>query len=535
MFDIVIKNAMIVDGSGRKAFPGEIAIQNGKIAKIGTVIDQPGKQEIDADGHCVTPGFIDIHRHGDAAVFRPDFGKAELRQGITSMINGQCGLSVAPCPPQYRDEIFKHLNTLVGSVNPTVSFHTFAEYIEQVRKQPLPLNVGCCVGNGTVRAATAGYAVGKLSEQQLRTAQEYIRSSIQAGALGVTLGLVYAPENQYDTDDLIEVLSPMRDYNVPLAAHIRGEGRTFHNSLREVLSVAKALDVQLQFSHFKSTGKAFAGPFVTEALEIVESARAQGQKVSIDAYPWTAGASQMYQYIPPKYQEGGYDATSARLSDPVQRAEIVKALESPQEDFDSLLRDIGWENTMITGVENAKNKQFIGLTVTQMAEKLGKTPYDAAFDLMVDERCNVGMIIFLSDEADNHKIIQKDYCSIISDSLYSEDGLPHPRCYASFPKVLSEFVRDKKVLTLENAIHKMTQLPAEVYHLDTKGLIREGMDADIVIFDLNNIQAPATYANPVQFSAGFDYVMVNGVVVLKSDTIDASVHPGTVLTNRHVS
>jgi len=328
-------------------------------------------------------------------------------------------------------------------------------------------------------------------------------------------------------------LAPMKDYDVPLVTHVRGEGRIFHEAIKEVIDVAKELDVPLEISHFKVAGKAFKGQYVTEALEIVEQAQEQGQRVTIDAYPWTAGATQMYQYIPPKFQDGGYDAACARLADPEQRAAIVDMLKSPPEDFDSVLYNVGWENTMITGVGKPENKQFVGMTVTQMAEKLGKDPYDAAFDLLIDEHCNVGMIIFISDEADNHKIIQKDYCCIISDSLYSEDGLPHPRCYASFPKILAEFVRDKKVLSLESAIHKMTQQPADVYQLKTKGLIKEGMDADIVIFDLDSIRATATYLEPEQLPTGYQYVLVNGVVVLEDDAVDTTVHPGTVLTNRY--
>lgn len=535
MLDLLIKNGMIVDGSGKEAFPADVAVQDGKIVAVRPGIEEPAGKIIDAKGHYVTPGFIDMHRHGDAAVFREGFGEIEVRQGITSIVNGQCGLSIAPCPPEHREEMFAFLNTIVGSVNPDIPFHTFEEYTAQVKKQPLPIHVGCCVGNGAVRMATNGFANGKLTPQQVRIAQDHIRASIEAGALGVTLGLVYAPENQYQVPDLVEVLQPMRDFDIPIATHIRGEGRTLHDSQREVLTVARELGVQLEFSHFKSTGKAFWGEFITKALELVEDARAQGQRVTIDAYPWTAGASQLYQYLPPDFQDGGYDAACARMADPVQRAKLTEILKHPQEYFENQLYNVGWENTMVTGVSRPENKQYVGLTVTQIAEKMGKDPYDAAYDLLISERCNVGMINFISDEADNQRIIQKDYCSIISDSLYAEGGLPHPRVYASFPRVLATFVRERHALTLEQVIHKMTRQPAEVYRLEHKGLIREGMDADIVIFDLDRVNTAASYVDPKQFPTGFDYVLVNGVVVVKDDVMDRTVHPGTVLTNRYVS
>lgn len=535
MYDLIIKNGMIVDGSGAKAFPGEVAVKDGKIAAVKDRIDEPAVKTIDAKGHYVTPGFIDIHRHADAAVFRKGFGELEVRQGITSIVNGQCGLTVAPSPPEHQAEMFNFLSTLVGSIPPEVTFNTFAEYTAQVKKQALPINVGCCVGNGSVRMATNGFANGKLTPAQTRIAQEHIRASIEAGALGVTLGLVYAPENQYDVPDLIEVLQPMRDYDIPMATHIRGEGRTLHDSQREVLAVAAALGIQLEFSHFKSTGKAFWGPFITEALEIVEKARAGGQRVTIDAYPWTAGATQLYQYLPPDFQDGGYDAACARMADPVQRARLTEILKAPQDYFENQLYNVGWENTMITGVTKPENQPYVGLTVTEIGEKMGKDPYDAAYDLLIDEHCNVGMINFISDEADNDRIIQKDYCCIISDSLYAEGGLPHPRVYASFPRVLTRFVREKKLLTLENAIHKITRQPAEVYRLDSKGLLQEGKDADIVIFDLERVDTKATYVNPAQYPTGYDYVLVNGVVVVKDDEMDKSVFPGTVLTNRYAA
>lgn len=533
MLDLIIKNGMIVDGSGAKAYPGEIAIKDGKIVAVKDHIDEPAGKVIDAKGHYVTPGFIDMHRHGDAAVFRENFGEIEVRQGITSIVNGQCGLSIAPSPPERQEEMFNFLKTIVGSINPDISFHTFSEYTAQVRKQKLPINVGCCVGNGSVRMATNGFANGKLDEKKVRIAQDHIRASIEAGALGVTLGAIYAPENQYDVDSFIEVLKPMRDYDVPMATHIRGEGRLLHDAQREVISVARELGVQLEHSHFKSVGKPYWGQFITEALEIVEQAQADGVRVTIDAYPWTAGATQLYQYLPPDYQDGGYDAACARMADPVQRAKLTAILKEPQDYFENQLWAVGWENTMITGVDTEKNKQYVGLTVTQMAEKMGKDPYDAAYDLLIDEHCNVGMINFITGEEDNQRIIQKDYCSIISDSLYAEGGLPHPRVYASFPRVLATFVREKKILTLEQAIRKMTRQPAEVYRLESKGLIKEGMDADLVIFDLDQIDTKATYTDPIHLATGYDYVIVNGSVVVKDDVMDKTVHPGTVLTNRY--
>lgn len=533
MLDTLIRGARIVDGSGAPAFFGEIGIQGDRIVLVRDRIDQPAGKVIEAFGLVACPGFVDIHRHADLAVFRPGFGELEARQGVTSIVNGQCGLSTAPCPPERRAEMFEFLRTIVGAAPAFAQYNSFAEYLALLRRQPLPIHVGCCVGNGAVRMAAAGFANGALSPRQLETAREHLRASLQAGALGVTLGITYAPENQYRVESFLQVLAPMRDFDLPLATHMRGEGRTLHQSEREVLAVAEGLGVALEISHFKSIGKAFWGEYIDQALAIVEEARGRGQPVTIDAYPWTAGASQLYQYLPPSFQDGGYDAVCARLRDPARRAALKAELSDPSEAFENQLYYIGWENTMISGVSTPENRRYVGLTVEQIAEQTGKDPYEAAFDLLAEEHCGVGMINFISSEADNRRILQKDYCSIISDAIYGEGSLPHPRVYGTFPRVLATLVRDEGVLSLESAIHKMTRQPAEVYHLERKGLLAEGMDADLVLFDPDRVQTRATYRDPACMPTGFARVLVAGQTVVDYDVFDRTAHPGTVLVNKY--
>jgi N-acyl-D-aspartate/D-glutamate deacylase len=454
----------------------------------------------------------------------------ELRQGITSTVSGQCGLSVVPCPPERKGIIFDFLRTITASIDPAAPFSTFGEYAAYIEKLGMPLNYGCCIGNGTTRMAVNGFEGGRLTPQQVKEVHAHIRSSLEAGALGVTMGIVYSPENNYDVDGFVEALQPMKDFDVPLVTHIRGEGDILHESLREVIAVAKALGVHLNVCHFKCVGKHNWGHGAKKALDIVRQAREDGLRITIDAYPYTAGATQMIQYLPPDYLDGGTDETVRKLADPASRKRLIEILEKPQDYFENMLLASGWDKTIITAVKTEPNQQYVGLTVTQLAEKLGKNPYDAAFDLLVEERCSVGMVNFTASEEDNRMIISDEHCSVISDALYSDGGLPHPRVYGAFPRVLETFVREENLFPLETAIHKMTRQPAEVYRLDQKGLIAVGMDADFAIFDLDKVQTKATYIKP-ELATGFDYVIIGGEVAVEADVWQKKL-PGKFLRGR---
>ncbi|MEM1484591.1 D-aminoacylase [Oscillospiraceae bacterium PP1C4] len=519
MLDFLIQNGTIVDGSGTPAYRGDVAISDGKIAQIAPHIDAPAAQVIDAADRLVTPGFIDIHRHADVNLFTTGFGEPELRQGLTTIVNGNCGLSVVPCPAKYRDEILRFLQPVIGEAEPLKHFETFAEYMDLAEQTPLPLSVGMAIGNGTVRAATKGYAPGKLTRSELQTAQNYLRISLEAGALGVTLGIVYAPENCYDAADFVEVLQPMKEFDVPLVTHIRGEGDLFHESLEEVIGIARRLDVPLHISHFKCIGKRNWGHGVTKALEILDRARDSGMHIDCDVYPYTAGSTQLIQVLPPQYLEGGVPEMVARLRDPVKRRELTQILSEPSAYFENLVSSIGWENILCSTLTLPENQQYIGKSITEIAKMQGKDPYECAYDLLVDEECKISMVDFITSEQDIQTILRYPYSSVISDSVYPTGGVPHPRLYATFPKVLIEYVRESSVLTLEQAIHKMSARPAGVYHLKNKGKLREGFDADVNVFALENLVSTATYAEPRQFPTGFDYVLVNGQLAVDHDRL----------------
>lgn len=518
MFDFVIRGGTVVDGSGKAGYRADLAVKDGKIAKIAPQITEPAGQVIDAGGCYVTPGFIDIHRHADVNLFLPSFGEAELRQGLTTIVNGNCGLSVVPCPEAHRAEIYRFLQPVIGEVKAPKAFSTMEEYLALAEQVVLPLNVGMDIGNGTVRAAVKGYEPGRLNAKELAAAHEFLRSSLAAGALGVTLGIVYSPENCYDADGFVEVLQPMKEFGVPLVTHIRGEGDLFHESLREVIDIARRLDVPLHVSHLKCIGKRNWGHGVTKALQILREARDSGMDISYDVYPYTAGSTQLIQILPPDYLEGGVEEMVKRLTDPEKRRELTAILKEPQDYFENLLSSIGWENIRMSTLTLPKNQKYVGKSVTEIAKIQGKDPYDCAYDMLAEEQCKISMVDFITSEEDICTILRDPYSSVISDSVYPTGGVPHPRLYGTFPRVLEKYVREEKVLTLEQAVHKMTALPASVYHLK-KGLLAEGADADINVFKLENVHTAATYADPKRFATGFDYVLVNGQIAVDHDVM----------------
>lgn len=514
MHDLLIKNGLILDGSGSEAFRGSVAVKDGKISKIyGGDDSAEAAQIIDAGGKYITPGLIDIHRHGDVNVTGDTFGAVELSQGLTTIVNGQCGLSLTPCVEPHREEILSFLEPVIGKIDRSLPFALTSEYFDYLEKRDLALNVGMCIGNGTVRMASRGFEPGKrLSPDELRTAHKLLRDGLDAGALGVTMGIVYAPENCYDLQGFTEVLEPMKEYGVPLVTHIRGYGDLLHGSLREVISIAETLGVPLHISHMMAVGRQNWGEGLQTALGILDDARERGVQISCDVYPYTAGSSQLIQILPPWYQEGGVDMIIKRLSDPDMRRELVKILEKPSARFENLLYSTGFDSLLVTTVGSEKNQQFVGKTISQIAEMQNKDPYDCAFDLLIEEKCNVTMVIFITSESDILNIIKYPYSSIISDSVYPASGLPHPRLYGSYPKVLSEFVREKGLIGLPEAIRKMTSEPAKLYRIGNKGAIKEGYDADIAVFDLANIGCDASYVESRRLAYGMDKVLVGGAV-----------------------
>lgn len=507
MYDYLIENVQILDGSGGAAVPGCVALSGGRIAAVGDLSGAEAARTVDGRGRCLTPGFIDVHRHADAALFRPDFGKAELAQGLTTVINGNCGLSLAPVSGPHREAVLDYLAPITGRTE--AAFSTLADYRVQANAAPLPLNAGMLTGMGTLRACAAGFRDGALTDGEYRRIHAALERSLADGALGVSLGLGYAPECFYTTGQLVRALAPLRGSGRTVAVHMRQEGDGVVEALREMLEVAWALETPVEISHLKAIGKRNWRRAVPEMLRLIEAARKEGLDVTCDAYPYPAGSTQLIHVLPPEFQAGGVDALTAALRDPDSRRRMRRRMETGT-DFENIVALVGFENIHAASLRLPEHREWEGRTLADIARRQGRDPYDALFDLLAAERCGASMIDFFAHQADVEDILRAPFSGVISDATYPA-GLPHPRVYGAFPRLLETYVLHRKVLTLPQAVRKLTRQPADRFGLVKKGRIEVGADADLCLFAPEDIHESAVWQSPRQLAQGMGWVFVNGV------------------------
>lgn len=524
MFERVLKGGTIVDGTGRAGFVADLAFENGKIATIGQ--DLHGQEELSVAGYTVTPGFIDIHRHGDAEVFRPGFGQLELAQGLTSMVNGVCGLSLAPFGDAHRDALLRYLQPVTGELDPKIPTRSMGEYLGALKN--LPIHVGMMVGGGTVRSDICGYTPEDPTDYA--PIHKGIEAALAQGALGVSLGLGYAPECFYSTESLIRALAPLQDSTYPIAVHMREEGDMVCEAIEEMVTVAKTLNCPLRISHLKAMGMRNWGRKIPTALGIMDRARQEGVDVSCDVYLYEAGSTQLLHLLPPDYLAGGVDAIVERLRRPEKIEELRHRIATGR-DFDNIAQMIGWDNIIVSSLPSVEYQRLIGKTMTEIADILSMDPTACLCKLLADERCAVTMIDKINSEEDICTILRDPYSSVISDATYPAKGLPHPRVYGTYPRLIQRYVLEKKVLTLEEAVRKVTALPAKAMGIQGKGILKPGFDADVAVFRPEDLQEHSTFMDPRQLSTGMEYVFVAGQPALRQGK-STGITTGSVLKSR---
>lgn len=513
-FDTVISGGTVIDGSGKSSVRADVGIRAGKIAAIGDLSSAAATRTIQAAGKCVTPGFIDIHRHADAAVFRPNFGELELSQGLTTIVNGNCGLSVAPMAGEHEMEIRHYLQPVTGQIDFNIPTDSLEEYLRGAEQQHLPISVGMLAGSGTIRAACAGYDITHLEDEHYQAIHTRLEQALADGALGVSLGLGYAPECFYTTEELIRALEPLRGSGIPVTVHMREEGDAVATSVEEMRTVARALKTPVHISHLKAMGSRNWGTKVRSALQILRQAREEGLDMSCDVYPYTAGSTQLMHILPPDFLTGGTQAVMGRLRDPQQRSILTQRIQNGN-DFDNIAQLVGWDNIIMSTLNQPQNKPYEGMTVAAAAKCKGMDPFDCCYDMLLSEQCAITMIDFITSESDIAAILRDPYSNIISDSTYPTAGMPHPRLYGTFVRVIEKYVLRDRILPLETAISKMTRIPADVLGLKQKGRIAVGADADINIFVPEQLHETGTYADPAHCATGFDLILVNGQIALQ--------------------
>ncbi len=505
MCEYVIKNARIIDGSGRPAFCGSVAVENGRIAKVGSELASAAV--IDAEGRTLTPGFIDIHRHGDAAAFRRGFGRLELSQGLTTIVNGNCGMSAAPVDRGNKG-LLNYLRPVLGDIPPEADTDTMAAYLGSLGKRQLPLNVGTLSGCGVIWSSVLSGE--HPSDEEIKRFNRLLERELGFGALGVSLGLGYAPECFLTTRELIRGLAPLKNSSIPITFHMRQEGDGVCDAVREVIEIGEALNAHVHISHLKAMGRRNWGRRIPEALGLMAAARERGLNIGCDVYPYTAGSTQLMHILPPEFIEGGVGELIRRLKSTDERKKLRELIETGCDGFDNIAGMVGWDNIIMSTVSTEQNKRFEGMTVEAAAVERGEDPLDCVCDMLMEENGAITMIDFITCEEDIARILNSGFASVISDSIYPASGRPHPRLYGTYARIIQRFVLQRKDISLEAAVRAMTSLPAGVMGLPNKGLIAEGMDADINLFYPERIAETGSYGEPDKYAEGMDYMFVNG-------------------------
>ena len=522
MYDLLIKNVRIIDGTSAPWFRGQVAVQDGKIVKVSAGTGETGetaKEVVDGKDCYLVPGFIDIHSHSDTSLAAYPQAESRIFQGITTEIGGDCGLSVAPVS---RDPQKKQLlRDYVGDLD--YRWETVAEFLDTVEKLHASVNFGTAVGHGSIRIATMGFEARKPSETEMDTMRTLLRQALEDGAFAMSSGLIYPPGCYADTEELAELCRELPRYGAFYETHMRDEGEGVVDSVQEALETARRSGAPLQIAHHKVIRKSVWQVHCKTTIALIDQARRQGIDVKVDQYPYTASATTLDSNVPLWAFEGGVEAMLARLQNPETRARIKAEADASHEGR--------WGDICIPYVESAKNQWTVGKSLLEIARIRGVDPADACFDLILEERCRVGEINYGMCEEDIEYIMRQPYTMIGSDGNAASldyPGQPHPRWYGTFPRVLAKYCRERKLFPLETAIFKMTALPASRLGLTDRGPIKEGMYADLVLFDFDEIEDTPGYGNPKQPCRGIRRVYVNGTLTA-CDGVHTGARAGQVL------
>ena len=526
--DILFRNAKIVDGTGAPRFSGAVGIKDGRISCVsrGHKPEISAIDEIDVNGNVIAPGFIDTHSHSDLQLFSDPTLAPKLQQGITTEILGHDGFSMAPIFDEKIDEWRMQVSGLTGSVDVDWTWNSMDEYLDTIATNGIAVNVGSLVGHGTVRFAVLGMDDRKPTSAEREEMEELVAESLSEGAVGLSTGLIYPPCSYAETEELIALAKRSAAVGRPFVPHLRSEGRWIWDALDELVEIGAEADVTCQLTHFKMAGAKQHGK-ARRGINRIRAAQERGIDITVEQYPYTAASTKLSTVLPPWVHATERDEMLDTLQSDSDRTQMKQDIEEWRiegwENFGGLA---GWENIIITNVPSEDNAHIEGMTVQKLAQSSDQDPVDAVCDLLVDENLGVSMALYLIADDDLKEILAYEDVNIATDGLFG--GTPHPRVYGTFPRVLGRYVREQNVLTLEDAVRKMTSLPARAMGLDSKGIVRPQLDADIVVFDPDIIESPGTYENPKQKPRGIEYVIVNGEFAVRDGTV-TSVTPGAVI------
>ncbi|HEY7509761.1 MAG TPA: D-aminoacylase [Vicinamibacteria bacterium] len=521
---LVLEGGTLVDGSGAPAVTADVALEGGRIAAVGTRL--AGARKVDCSGMVVAPGFIDTHSHSDLKVLADPDLPMKVRQGITLEVLGQDGISVAPVRADERTAWREKLAGLLGEFGVPWEWSSVGEYLSALEAARPACDLAYLVPHGALRQYVMGGEDRRATATELETMRGLLRASFDQGGRGLSTGLIYAPCCYADTEELIALGKVLAERDRPLVVHMRSESDRIQEAIREMVRVAGESGCTVHISHLKIAGRDNWDKQAA-VLGLVQQALGRGLRFTADLYPYAAGSTLLGAILPPAAHAGGPEATLARLRDPDQRMSMRRAMaDAGVADWDNFWKWSGPEGIVIADIPSGRHPEWLGRSLAEVAQLAGKDPFEAAFDLLEEERLGVAMVSFSQNEGVMEHFLAQPFVNVCTDGLLG--GRPHPRAYGTYPRVLGRYVREKKLLTLEEAVRKMTSQAAAAFSLSDVGLVQEGFRANLVVFDPATAADRATFEEPAQFPVGIRDVLVGGEFVVRAGRTTGK-RPGKVV------
>ena len=528
-FDVIIQGGMVYDGTGRAPKRVDIAIKEDRIVAIGNLRRARARSVVDAKGLAVAPGFINMLSWSTESLIVDGRSQGEIRQGVTTQIMGE-GWSMGPLNERLKKQVVAEQDDIKFDVEWT----TLAEYLKYLEKRGVSQNVASFVGATTIRQYVLGDDDVQPTPAQLQQMRELVRQAMEEGALGVGSSLIYAPAFYARTEELIELCKVAARYKGKYISHLRSEGNEWVQAVEELIRISREAGLPAEIYHIKAAGRQNWDK-VDRVIALINAARRSGLKITADMYMYPAGSTGLNASLPPWTMDGGYEALFKRLEDPALRQKIAAEVRTPSNKWENLYLAAGSpDRVLLVGFKSEKLKPLTGKTLAEVAKMRGKDPVETIMDLIVEDRSRVGTVYFLMAEENLKKELRQPWVSLGSDGAsMAPEGVflkssTHPRAYGNFTRLLGKYVREEKVISLAEAVRRLTGLPATNLGLDRRGFLRTGMFADVVVFDPATIADRATFENPHQYSVGVKHVLVNGVQVLK-DGEHTNAKPGRAL------
>jgi N-acyl-D-amino-acid deacylase len=515
--DLILRGGNVYDGSGSEPYVGDVAIDGDKIVALGDIGDATATIEIDVQGLAVAPGFVNMMSWANESLIEDGRSQSDIRQGVTLEIMGE-GDSMGPLT----DDMKAEMVSLQSDIHFDIEWTTLAEYLEYLERRGVSPNVASFIGSGTPRRYVVGHEDRPPTPDELDQMRALVGEAMEDGALGVASSLMYPPGLFAETDELIALSEVAAKYDGMYISHMRDEGARMIEAIDELLTIAREANIRAEIYHLKSAGRP-NWPLFDKAVEMVEGARAEGLEITADVYPYPAGATGLNVTVPPWVQEGGFEASLRRMSDPELREQIIREMNTPSDEWENMFLMSGTpDNILMVGFKSEALKPLTGKTVAEVAAMRGTTPEETILDLIVEDGSRIETVYFSQSEDIVRRAVALPWVSFNSDEAsLAPEGVflkrnPHPRAYGSFARVLGKYVRDEQVITLEDAIRKLAALPAQTMRIDRRGELKQGFYADVVVFDPETIQDHATFVRPHQYATGMVHVFVNGEQVLKN-------------------